>query len=72
MIRAPEMKRGEEENLTKMLPVEARVRNCRLVLRRPFNDPDPVYLLDSQGNVLREWEYVPSMGEVDDACKLLS
>ena len=59
---------GRTEDITKMLPVDAWLRGMILVLVRPRDDDDPVYLIGSHG-VIREWEYVPSIGEVDDACK---
>ena len=63
-----EMVRGRQVDLTKMLPVDAWLRGLTLILVDPKYYADPVYLIGSHG-VIREWDYVPSLGEVDDACK---
>lgn len=60
---------GGHEDLTPMLSVDAWLKGMTLTLVDPRYRPDPVYLLDKSGNILREWEYVPWIGEVDDACE---
>lgn len=52
-----------------MLPVDARLRGMELTFEEPLYSPDPVYLRDRDGRTLREWRYIPSLGEVDDACR---
>jgi hypothetical protein len=64
-----DMVKGGEWNLTSMLPIEAYQKGLRLILRDPRHQPDPVYLLDSDGIIRKQWDYVPTMGEVDDACR---
>jgi hypothetical protein len=59
---------GRKEDITRMLPVDARLKDMALVFVNPRDRQDPVYLLDSTGAIIREWEYIPSLGEVDDAC----
>lgn len=63
-----EMVRGRQEDLTNMLPVDAWLKGLDLILVDPMFYADPVYLLGRHG-VIRVWDYVPSVGEVDDACK---
>jgi len=63
-----EMVRGRQEDLTRMLPVDAWLRGLNLTLVDPKHYADPVYLIGSHG-VIRAWDYIPTMGEVDDACK---
>jgi hypothetical protein len=60
---------GTHEDITPMLSVGAWLKGMTLTLVDPPYRPDPVYLLDKSGNILREWEYVPWIGEVDDACE---
>lgn len=67
---ATEMVKGRQEDLTKMLPVDAWLRGLTLLLVEPRDDADPVYLIGSHG-VIQTWDYIPSIGEVDDACKNL-
>lgn len=64
-----EMVRGPREDLTHMLSVDAWLKGMTLTFVDPRYRQDPVYLLDEKGNILREWEYLPSIGEVDDACE---
>lgn len=59
---------GREEDITKMLPVDAWLMGLNLILVDPRFYADPVYLIGRHG-VIREWEHVPSIGEVDDACR---
>ena len=63
------MVRGRQVDITPMLPVDAWLRDMGLMLVLPYEDQDPVYLLDSSGTPIREWPYIPSMGEIDDACE---
>lgn len=64
-----EMVSGRREDLTKMLSVHAWLKGMKLTFVDPRWRQDPVYLLDGKGNIIREWEHVPSIGEVDDACE---
>jgi hypothetical protein len=63
------MVNGRKEDITRMLPIDARLKDMRLILVDPRYRQDPVYLLNSTGDIVREWEYIPWLGEVDDACK---
>lgn len=63
-----EMVKGRQEDLTKMLPVDAWLRGLSLILVDPKYYADPVYLMGRHG-VIHVWDYIPSVGEVDDACK---
>lgn len=56
----------QEEDISRMLPTEAVYRGVRL--RWWLDDGDPVALYDRKGAVLRQWDYVPSLGEVFEAC----
>lgn len=71
MIGRTEMARGFESDLTNMLPVDAMLKGFSLILRDPRTRPDPVYLRDRDGIIRQQWDYVPSMGEVDGACRLI-
>ena len=37
-----------------------------------FEPSDPVFLYDAHGRILREWDYVPSLTEVFEACQQLA
>lgn len=63
------MVRGREEDLSKMVPIDAHLKGMTLVLVDPRYQQDPVYLVDRDGKAIHEWPYVPTMGEVDDACR---
>lgn len=67
-IGETQMVSGFEWDLTRMVPIDAYHKGLRLILRDPRSRPDPVYLLDSDGIILKQWDYIPNMGEVDDAC----
>jgi hypothetical protein len=62
------MASGRQESITKMLPVDAWLGGLSLILVNPRFYVDPVYLIGRHG-IIRVWEYVPSIGEVDDACR---
>jgi hypothetical protein len=68
IIMAREMVRGRQEDLTSMLPVDAWLRGLSLILVDPKYYVDPVYLLGNHG-VIQEWDYIPSLAELDEACK---
>jgi hypothetical protein len=70
MIGETKMASGKEEDLTSMVPIDAYQKGMRLILRDPMYQPDPVYLLDKDGVIIEQWEHIPSIGEVDDACNL--
>ena len=72
MIGKTEMVKGFEFDLTEMLAVDARLKGMKLIFRQPRWAVDPVYLLNSEGVIMQEWDYVPSMGQVDDACRLIN
>jgi hypothetical protein len=63
------MVRGWHQDLSHMLPVDAWLRRMRLTLVDPKQQADPVYLIDPDGRPVREWDYIPSMAEIDDACR---
>jgi hypothetical protein len=68
-IGETKMVNGREHDLTNMLSTDDRDRGLRLIERQPYEREDPVYLIDSDGIIQKRWDYIPSMGEVDDACK---
>lgn len=57
---------GRREDLTRMLPIDARLKDMALIFVDPRFEPDPCYLLDSRGDILHEWPYAPTLGEIDD------
>lgn len=69
-IGETKMVSGREHDLSKMLPMDARDKGMQLIEREPQFEEDPVYLLDSDGIIQKRWDYIPSMGEVDDACQM--
>jgi hypothetical protein len=57
------------EDLSLQLPYEASAAGMTLTFEAPPEAPDPVYLKDKGGQVLREWRHTPSLTEVWEACR---
>lgn len=52
------------EDLSMSLPTEASMAGLTLTAEEPPYSSDPIYLKDSKGNILREWEKSPSLTEI--------
>ncbi len=52
------------EDLSMNLPLEASLAGMTLEFETPLQSVDPVYLKDGDGNILKEWWYIPSLTEV--------
>ena len=61
--------RNRYEVLSHKLPFEASREGWSLTFSNPVNDPDPVFLRDHDGHLLHEWDYVPSLSELDEVCQ---
>lgn len=56
-----------DESLHEFLPIDALLAGYELRRREYYANPDPYYLYDPAGNIVRVWGYVPTLAEVDEA-----
>lgn len=57
------------EDISDMLPINAYLKGFSLEWEKRVLDP--VYLYDRAGQTIHVWDYVPSLGEVDEVCQAL-
>lgn len=54
------------EDISRLLPAAAYLKSWNLTWLEM--EIDPVYLRSEQGKDLYEWDYIPSLTEVDEVC----
>jgi hypothetical protein len=57
------------KDISNALPIGAWLKGWMLLWKQ--EKVDPVYLHNGQGQIVYEWPYIPTLGEVDEICQRL-